>query len=80
MKTLKKSIASLALAAMLLPTWMPVSALAQGVQDQNGPLMNYADCVVGCVEKYDQWTWGRTICAIDCYIKLIKDLTEVVME
>jgi hypothetical protein len=72
MKNLKKTIASLALAAMLLPTIMSSAAIAQ--ETPQGPFGRYGACVSICVDKYDPWTWSRIFCAADCYMQLVIDL------
>jgi hypothetical protein len=77
MKSIKKSIAALALAALMLPI-LPVTAMAQ-VAEEKGPFAKYVDCANGCINKFDAWTWGRSFCAADCYIKLLEDLKDVAL-
>jgi len=71
MKNLKKTIASLALAAMLLPA--TVVGQTEPVE-QTGPFENFANCSDKCVEKYQPWTLRRTLCAADCYVTFLKEL------
>ena len=62
MKPIKKPIASLALAVMLLPTMLVTPVQAEG------PVETYLTCASGCIDKYAQWTLRRSACAADCYI------------
>lgn len=67
MKNLKKTIASLALAAMLLPTLVPTNAIAQAAQEE-GPIEAYISCVEKCMDKYSAWSLRLSACSMDCYI------------
>lgn len=70
MKPIKKTLAALALASLILP------GLAQAQTDQTppGPLDNYIDCANKCINTTPQWTWKRTICATDCYVKFLAEI------
>lgn len=71
MKPIKKTIAMLALAAMMLP------ALAFGQTEppaDSGPFENLANCGEACIEKYAEWTLRRTLCGADCYVRFLKEL------
>jgi hypothetical protein len=74
MKNLKKTIASLALAAIMLPTLVPTSLVAQEAEEEKGPVGRYVECANFCVKNYGPWTWDRTVCAVDCYFAFLEDL------
>jgi hypothetical protein len=79
MKNLKKTIASLALAAMLLPTLVPTSLVAQEAEEEKGPFAKFTECAELCVKKYAPWTLKRSVCAADCYIDFLDDLKDVAL-
>jgi hypothetical protein len=69
MKSIKKTMAALALASMMLP------GIAQAqTQPDPGPIDNYLDCATKCINTTPSWSWKRTVCATDCYIKFIAEL------
>jgi hypothetical protein len=73
MKPIKKSIAALALAAMMLPTVLVSNAHAEG------PLETYLTCVEGCMKKYDAWTLRLSLCSADCYIAIAGNVVKSVV-
>ena len=73
MKPIKKTIAALALAAMLLPT-MLVTPVQAEVSSEPGPVENYIGCAKACINSTPSWSWKRTVCATDCYISFIAEL------
>jgi hypothetical protein len=77
MKPIKKTIAAFALAAMMLPTVLSNVALAQESPEEKGPFAKYTECAKGCINNFDKWSWGRTVCAADCYLALLDDLKEI---
>jgi hypothetical protein len=74
MKSIKKTMAALALASMMLPG----IAQAQTQPTPDGPLETYANCIDKCVSKYASWTLRRSICAADCYIGFIGNMVDVI--
>lgn len=75
MKPIKKPIAALALAAMMLPTVLSTAAMAQAQTE--GPLETYITCVEGCMKKYPAWSLRLSACAADCYIGIAGSLVKV---
>jgi hypothetical protein len=73
MKPIKKTIASLALAVMLLPTILVTPVQAEG------PVEAYLSCAAGCVDNYAPWTLRRAACAVDCYIKFVGDIYKAIL-
>lgn len=70
MKTLKKWVATLALAMMIFPI-LPAQR-AQANPDAYvyvpGVIESYMNCVNYCVNTYPQWSLRRSACGFDCYI------------
>ncbi len=66
MKTLKKWVATLALALMIIPILPTSSAQAEGYVP--GVVETYMNCVNYCVNNYEPWTLRRSACGFDCYL------------
>jgi hypothetical protein len=70
MKTLKKWVATLALAMMIFPI-LPVQR-AQAEPDAfvyvPGVIESYINCVSYCVNTYAPWSLRSMACSFDCYI------------
>jgi hypothetical protein len=73
MKKIKKLIITGFVTMMMLTLYSPTDAVA------SGPLESYADCAKVCINKYESWTLRRTLCAADCFMKLIGDATRTVL-
>lgn len=71
MKKITKIIASGITFVML---FMALSVSTANAGPDN-PFGTYIECAKGCIQDYDQWTWERSICAADCYVVLLKDLS-----
>lgn len=77
MKPIKKTLAALALASLMLPGL----AVAQTTQTPpDGPLEQYANCAEKCVAKYAPWTLRRTLCAADCYLTFIDNMVDIIAD
>jgi hypothetical protein len=70
MKTLKNIALAGTIAIALVTITQIDSAYANKVDN---PFQQYGTCVLGCVENFAANTWGRTFCAADCYLHLVKD-------
>lgn len=71
MEKIKKIVAS-GITFLMLVMVLSVNTANAG---PDNPIETYVDCAKGCIQDYEQWTWERSICAADCYIVLLKDLS-----
>jgi hypothetical protein len=69
-----KQIGKLSLGGVLL---FGLLTLGNVTEVQAGPFSNYHECVKGCLNQYENWTWSLSACSADCYIDLIKDILNV---
>ncbi len=73
MKPIKKPLAALALAVVMMSTLNISPARAEG------PFESFLTCAQGCIDKYAQWTWRRSACAADCYLAISGNAVKVVI-
>ncbi len=75
MKTLKKWVATLALALMIYTILPTMSANAQ----EAGVVESYMNCVNYCIDTYAPWSLRSMACSFDCYIAFYGNVIKAIL-